>query len=169
MRATSGLSHECLGYLGRPLEVRFVYGWGWGVSENYWKALGEFPEIESINGNTAEITPRRFYRHYGVLRAFKADIVFPTSTLDGMEVLAYSLANGFDWNFSTRICPLWGFLFGKGEPQFPFWKSPYPWPRIYKNGIIGGYGEYIRNNEPNPEGCVVAKPTARLLLNKPVP
>ena len=148
MRATSGLSAECLPFVGRRLEVRFEHGWGWRVLEDFGKSSHDFEEIHQFNGNTAEVVPTKFCRHYGVLRAFKAHVVFPAYSLHGMEVLAFTLADGFDWNFSTRVCSLWGFLFGQGEPQFPFWKSPYPWPMIFKSGTIVGFGSDMREVQP---------------------
>jgi hypothetical protein len=147
MKATSGLSEDCLRYLNQPLEIKFVAGWGWLVQKEFCKASIEFADMMKINGSISEITPRKFHRHHGVLRAFKGEITGIGHYFYGMEAFVFSRNDGFNWNFSDRSDSTWCIALGKGEPQFPCRTSPNPWPVIFKNDIIRGFCEYIRENK----------------------
>ena len=144
MNASSGLSADCLRYVNHALEIKFIAGWGWHVQKDFGRSAIEFSDMLTVNTTVSEITPRKFYRHHGVLRAFKGEITGANHLFSGMEAFVFSRNDGFDWNFSDRSESTWCIALGKGEPQFPCKSSPNYWPVIFKNDIIRGFCEYIR-------------------------
>lgn len=148
MKPTAGLSETCLAYIGLRLEVRLDVATAWTTLADSIRDTREYLGAASLNGRFAELMPKRFYRHAGVLRAFKALVLLPGHALNGKDVLVYPRSDGFDWDFSIKICPEWGLLFGRGEPQFPAKNSPERWPSIYSAGIVVGHGAALSRKLP---------------------
>ena len=60
----------------------------------------------------------------------------PGHLLHGLPVLAFTMSDGIDYDFTSHTCSAWRFFFGEGELVCP----PDSFPRLRGERIIGGYG-----------------------------
>jgi hypothetical protein len=137
MKTLSGLSDAVRSYVGRTLQIHFEYGWGWTVHSDGDSEAHEFTEIGRVNMTTAQVIPSEFISHDGATtRGFVGRISQPGHALHDLPVLAFTMSDGFDYDFSSHICPAWRFFIGEGELVLP----TDSFPRLRGAKIIGGYG-----------------------------
>jgi hypothetical protein len=116
--------------------MHFDYGWGWTI-KTLGKHLAEFSEIAIVNQTEAAVIPSEFFADGGATtRGFLGRIVQPGHTLHDLPVLAFTMSDGFDYDFASNICPVWRFFLGDGELVCPAGS----FPRLHGPRIIGGYG-----------------------------
>jgi len=138
MSTLSGLSDSVREYVGRMLTMRLEYGWGWTLHTR--DSSEPFSEIDAINLTSVRVVPSEFFADGGAsTRGFLGRITQPGHLLHDLPVLAFTMADGFDFDFTSQTCPWWRFFFGEGElvcPEDSF-------PRLCGARIIGGYGHVI--------------------------
>ena len=135
MSTNSGLSDSCRDYVGRNLIIRFVGGWGWTI--NTPNDCLPYDDQEAVSLTSAEVVPISFISHESAsTRGFSGTIVGPNHLLHDMPVLAITMSDGFDYDFTTNICRAWRFWLGHGDIVCP----PDSFPRLRGSHIIGGYG-----------------------------
>jgi len=137
MNSLSGLNETARSFVGRTLKIQFVYGWGWSVHAAANAEAKEFADIDKVNMTWAHVIPSEFFSHGGAAtRGFLGRILEPEHILHEMPVLALTMSDGVDYDFTSQVCPVWRFFFGQGElilPQDSF-------PRLRGLSIIGGCG-----------------------------
>ncbi len=137
MKTLSGLSDSARTFVGRTLKIHFEYGWGWTVHLANNSPAQEFAEIDKVNTTTADVIPTEFFSHGDAsTRGFLGRIASSCHILRDLPVLAFTMSDGFDYNFSSHICPAWRFFIGEGELVLP----SDSFPRLRGAKIIGGYG-----------------------------
>jgi hypothetical protein len=140
MSALSGLRDSCRDFVGRPLSIHFVCGWGWTVSTPH-DCVAYEGEL-AINDTYAEVVPTSFFAHDGAsTRGFLGRITRTDHLLHEMPILAITMSDGFDYDFTTTVCGAWRFWIGDGELLL----TPNLFPRLQGPRIIGGYGSVAAN------------------------
>jgi len=116
--------------------MRLVYGWGWTINRGSSEAE-PFSDIDAVNLTSVRVVPSEFFADGGAsTRGFLGRVMQPGHLLHDLPALAYTMSDGFDYDFESLICPAWRFFFGEGDlvcPQDSF-------PRLCGPRIIGGYG-----------------------------
>lgn len=136
METLSGLEKSCREFVGRTLAIRFVGGWGWTVNVDE-ENCRPYEDVEIVNGTRAGVVPSAFFSHEAALtRGFVGRIDEPGHLLHEQPVCAITMADGFDWNFTTRVTRLWRFWLGEGELIC----RAGCFPAVKGSWIIGGYG-----------------------------
>jgi len=137
MKTLSGLSDSVRVFVGRTLTMRLEYGWGWTFHTGDCSEWMPSDEIDAINLTSVRVVPLEFFADGGAsTRGFLGRVSQPGHLLDEMPVLAFTMADGFDFDFDSRTCPWWRFFFGDGELACP----TDSFPRLRGERIIGGYG-----------------------------
>jgi hypothetical protein len=137
MSTLSGLSDSVRVYVGLTLSIRLEYGWGWTLHSRDSSEAEPFRDIGAINLTSARVVPSGFFADGGAsTRGFLGRVTQPGHLLHDLPVLAFTTSDGFDFDFTSRICPAWRFFFGEGEFVCP----PDSFPRLRGARIIGGYG-----------------------------
>src|SRR5262245_16057889 len=122
MSTLSGLSDCVRMYVGRTLSMRLEYGWGWTLhtrdSSEAARRSGNgpaepFSDIDAINLTSVGVVPSGFFADGGAsTRSFLGRVTQPGHLLHDSPVLAFTMADGFDYDFTSHICPWWRFFFG---------------------------------------------------------
>ena len=137
MSTLSGLSDTVRMYVGRTLSMRLEYGWGWTLHTRGGSEAEPFSDIDAINLTSVRVVPSGFFADGGAsTRGFLGRVAQPGHLLHDLPVLAFTMSDGFDFDFTSCICPAWRFFFGEGELVCP----PDSFPRLRGARIIGGYG-----------------------------
>lgn len=137
MSTLSGLCDSVRAFLGRTLTMRLEYGWGWTLHTRGSSEAEPFRDIDAVNLTSVLVMPSEFFADGGAsTRGFLGRIVQPGHLLHDLPVLAFTMADGFDWDFTSHTCPFWRFFFGEGELVCP----PDSFPRLRGPRILGGYG-----------------------------
>jgi hypothetical protein len=137
MSTLSGLSDTVRTFIGRPLAMRLEYGWGWSVHTPGNTEAVPFAQTDDVNLTTVKVVPSEFFADGGAsTRGFLGRVVQLGHLLHDSPVLAFTMSDGFDYDFTSHICPAWRFFFGEGELVCP----PDSFPRLRGARIIGGYG-----------------------------
>ena len=137
MSTLSGLSDTVRSFAGRSLTMRLEFGWGWSVHTPGNAEAAPFTQIEDVNLTTVQVIPSEFFAAYGTsTRGFLGRVVQPGHLLHDLPVLAFTMSDGFDHDFTSHICLAWRFFFGEGELECP----PDSFPHLRGPRIIGGYG-----------------------------
>ena len=135
MSTLSGLQDTTREYVGHSLAIRFEGGWGWTINTE--TDCFSYDGEDAVNGTYAEVVPSSFFAHEAAsTRGFVGRIIGSGHPLHDQPVLAYTMSDGFDYDFSTNICNTWRFWIGEGELVCP----PDSFPRLHGARIIGGYG-----------------------------
>jgi hypothetical protein len=131
----SGLSDGCREYVGARLIIRFEGGWGWTVHcRDEWG--GSYEGEDVVSGTFAEVIPTAFFAQQGAsTRGFSGRVVRPGHPLDQMPIVAITMSDGYDHNFTNRRAS-WRFWLGHGELVCP----DDSFPRVRGEDIIAGYG-----------------------------
>jgi hypothetical protein len=136
MSTLSGLSDSVRSYVGRTLMLRLENGWGWSL-HLAGRESEPFPDIAAVNLTSAGAVPSEFFADgRASTRGFLGRVAQPDHLLHDLPVLAFTMSDGFDFNFTSQICPAWRFFFGDGVLACP----PDSFPRLCGPRIIGGYG-----------------------------
>ena len=123
--------------MGRSLTMRLEYGWGWSVHHRGKSEAERYIDIEIINLSSVSVVPSEFFADGGAsTRGFIGRVTQPGHLLHGLPVLAFTMSDGIDYDFTSHTCPAWRFFFGEGELVCP----PDSFPRLRGERIIGGYG-----------------------------
>jgi hypothetical protein len=136
MNTLSGLSDSVREYAGRTLMVHLVHGWGWTLNRG--DSVAEpFSEFDAFNLTSVQVVPSEFVADGGAsTRGFLGRVVQPGHLLHDLPVLAFTMSDGFDYDFTSHVCPAWRFFLGEGKLVCP----PDSFPRLHGPKIIGGYG-----------------------------
>jgi len=93
--------------------------------------------MDDVCPSTVRVIPSEFFSAYGVTtRGFLGRVVQPGHLFHDSPVLAFTMLDGFEHDFTSRICRSWRFFFGEGELVCP----PDTFPQLRGPQIIGGYG-----------------------------
>jgi len=137
MHIPSGLEDSTRRFVGKALLMRLENGWGWSVSFSDQPYSVPFEQFDEISLNWVRVIPFEFFSAYEAsTRGFLGRIAQPGHILNDTTVLAFTIPQGFDWNFTSNICQAWRFFFGDGELSCP----TDSFPRLIGPKIIGGYG-----------------------------
>jgi hypothetical protein len=137
MKTLSGLSDATRSFVGRTLQIHFEYGWGWTVHTDNNSPAQEFTEIDRVNMTDAQVIPTEFISYGGAsTRGFLGRISRAGHVLHDLPLLAFTMSDGFEYDFASHICPAWRFFIGEGELVLPVDS----FPRLRGARIIGGYG-----------------------------
>lgn len=137
MSTLSGLSNSVRTFLGRTLTMHLVYGWGWTLHTRGSSEVEPFSDIDAVNLTSVRVVPSEFFADGGAsTRGFLGRVLQPGHLLHDLPVLAFTMSDGFDYDFSSHICHAWGFFFGEGDLVCP----PDSFPRLRGPRILGGYG-----------------------------
>jgi hypothetical protein len=143
----SGLSDSVRKFTGQALAMRLEAGWGWNVHASGNPEAAPFLEIDSVNLTTVEVIPLEFFAaHDASTRGFLGRVVRPGHLLHDSPVLAFTMSQGFDHDFTSNECHAWRFFFGEGKLECP--RDLFPILRGPR--IIGGYG---RVSASTRKGC----------------
>jgi hypothetical protein len=136
MNTLSGLSDSVRTYVGRTLTMRLEYGWGWTLHIRGSSEAEPSSEIDAINLTSVRVVPSEFFADGGVsTRGFLGRVTEPGHLLHDLPVLAFTTSDGFDYDFTSHVCPAWRFFFGEGELVCP----SDSFPRLRGARIVGGY------------------------------
>lgn len=139
MSTLSGLSDSVRMYVGHVLLLRLEYGWGWTLGRDS-SASEPFGDIDVVNLTTVRVVPSEFFAEGGTsTRGFLGRVRQPGHLLHDLPVLAFTMSDGFDYDFMSRTCPAWRLFFGEGELVCP----PDSFPRLHGARVVGGYGRHI--------------------------
>ncbi len=142
MSTLSGLSDSVRTYVGRELRMRLEYGWGWTLGR--FGAAEPFSDVNVINLTSVRVVPSEFFADGGAsTRGFLGRVTQPGHLLHDLPVLAFTMSDGFDYDFTSHICPAWRFFFGEGELVCP----PDSFPHLRGARVIGGYGRITGEEE----------------------
>jgi hypothetical protein len=142
MNTLSGLSDSVREYVGRTLTMRLEYGWGWTLHTH--DSSDPFSDIHAINLTSVKVVPSRFFADGGVsTRGFLGRVTQPGHLLHDLPVLAFTMSDGFDYDFAYHTCPAWRFFFGEGKLVCP----SDSFPRLRGERIIGGYGHVAAESQ----------------------
>ena len=137
MKTLSGLSDAARSFVGRTLQIHFEYGWGWTAHTDDNSPAQVFAEIDRVNMTDAQVIPTEFFSHSDAsTRGFLGRISRPGHVLHDLPLLAFTMSDGFYYDFASHICPAWRFFIGEGELVLP----TDSFPRLRGAKIIGGYG-----------------------------
>jgi len=137
MSTLSGLSDTVRMYVGRTLSMRLEYGWGWTLQTHDSSEAEPFRDIDVINLTSVRVVPSGFFADGGAsTRGFLGRVTQPGHLLHDLPVLAFTMSDGFDYDFTSHICFAWQFFFGEGELVC----AGGPYPHLRGARIIGGYG-----------------------------
>ncbi|HEY1187023.1 MAG TPA: hypothetical protein VGE74_05165 [Gemmata sp.] len=141
MKTLSGLSDSVRADVGHALEMHLEYGWGWTVGRDSW-ATEPFAEVSVVNLTTVQVVPSEFFADGGAsTRGFLGRVSQLGHLLHDLPVLAFTMSDGFDHDFTAHNCGAWRFFFGEGELVCP----PDSFPRLHGARIIGGYGRVTKD------------------------
>jgi hypothetical protein len=147
MNTLSGLNDSVRMSVGRTLSMHLAYGWGWTLHLRGSSEAEPFGDIDAINLTSVRVVPSAFFAEGAAsTRGFLGRVLQPGHLLHDWPVLAFTMSDGFDYDFTSRICPAWRFFFGEGELVCP----PDSFPRLRGAKIIGGYGR-VTVESPIPE------------------
>src|ERR1700761_3796754 len=111
MRTLSGLSDSVREYVGRTLMIRLEYGWGWTVRTIDGVDAEPFSEIDAVNLTSVRVVPSEFFADGGAsTRGFLGRVTQPGHLLHELPVLAFTMSDGFDHDFTSHICHAWRFF-----------------------------------------------------------
>jgi hypothetical protein len=137
MRTLSGLSDSVRAYVGRTLTMQLEYGWGWTVHTHPSSGAEPYSEVDDVNLTSVQVVPSEFFADGGAsTRGFLGRVTQPGHLLHDLPVLAFTMSDGFDYDFTSLICPAWRFFFGEGKLVCP----ASSFPRLRGPRIIAGYG-----------------------------
>jgi hypothetical protein len=135
MSTLSGLNDSVRMYVQRTLSMHLEYGWGWTLHIHGSSAA--FSDIDAINLTSVRVVPSEFFADGGAsTRGFLGRVIEPGHLLHDLPVLAFTMGDGFNYDFTSCVCPWWRFFFGEGDLVCP----PDSFPRLRGARIIGGYG-----------------------------
>jgi hypothetical protein len=144
MSTLSGLNDSVRIYVGHTLSMRLEYGWGWTLHLRGNSEAEPFSDIDVINLTSVHVVPSEFIADGGAsTRGFLGRVVQFGHLLHDLPVLAFTMSDGFDYDFTSRICPAWRFFFGEGELVCP----PDSFPRLRGARIIAGYGHVTAESQ----------------------
>jgi hypothetical protein len=124
-----------------------VYGWGWTLHIRGSSEAEAFGDIDAINLTSVPVVPSEFFADGGAsTRGFLGRVIQPGHLLHDLPVLAFTMSDGFDFDFTSCVCPAWRFFFGEGELVC----APDSFPRLRGAKIIGGYG-HVTADSPIPK------------------
>jgi hypothetical protein len=136
MTTLSGLYDSVRMYAGHALSMHLEYGWGWTLQMGGSSAVA-FGDIDAVNLTSVRAVPSDFFADGGAsTRGFLGRVIEPGHLLHDLPVLAFTMSDGFHYDFTSRICPAWRFFFGEGKLVCP----TDSFPRLRGARIIGGYG-----------------------------
>ena len=145
MSTLSGLSDSVREYVGRTLTMSLENGWGWSLHTR--DGSEPFSDIDAVNLTSAGVVPSEFFADGGAsTRGFLGRVTQPGHLLHDLPVLAFTMSDGFVYDFASHTCPAWRFFFGEGELVCP----SDSFPRLCGARIIGGYG-HVAAESQNPE------------------
>ncbi|GEM_PF-3929493 len=129
----SGLSYACRKYVKCDLAARSETGWGWTRKT----ASGLEPVSDrDITDSYFAVTPLLFFPEQSGTRGFVGRVSDPGHPLNGQRIVAFTMSDGDDFNFSDNICGAWRFLFGNGELDL----TDLYRPSMKGDDILFGYG-----------------------------
>jgi hypothetical protein len=142
MSTLSGLSDSVREYVGHTLTMRLEYGWGWTLHTHDGPEAEPFSDIHAVNLTSVRVVPSKFFADGGAsTRGFLGRVAQSGHLLDGLPILAFTISDGFDNNFTTGSA--WRFFAGEGELVCP----PDSFPRLHGARVIGGYGRVIAESQ----------------------
>ena len=135
METHSGLSDSVRTFLGRTLTMHLEHGWGWALNRG--SSSAEPFDADAINLTSVRVVTSEFFS-YGVAstRGFLGRVTEPGHLLQDLPILALTMSDGFDHDFTSHPCFFWRFFFGEGDLVCP----PESFPYLRGAKIIGGYG-----------------------------
>src|SRR5262245_40312288 len=99
MSTLSGLSDSVRTILGRTLGMGLGNGWGWTLQTSGRSEAEPFSDIDAVNLTTVRVVPAEFFADGGAsTRGFLGRVIQPTHFLHDLPVLAFTMADGFDWD-----------------------------------------------------------------------
>ena len=144
MNTLSGLSDSVREYVGCTVTMRLEYGWGWTLHTRDSSEAEPFSDIDAINLTSVRAVPSEFFADGGAsTRGFLGRVTQPGHLLHDLPVLAFTMSDGFDYDFASHTCPAWRFFFGEGELVCP----TESFPRLRGERIIGGYGHVTAESQ----------------------
>ena len=124
--------------------MRLEFGWGWSVHTFENAEAAPFAQIDDVNLTTVQVIPSEFFAAYGAsTRGFVGRVIQPGHLLHDLPVLAFTMSDGLDYDFTLHTCPAWRFFFGEGELVCPMDS----FPRLRGPRIIGGYGHVTAKSQ----------------------
>lgn len=109
-----------------------------GLESASWHSESEwFGDMDAVNLTSVQVVPLEFFAYGGAsTRGFLGRVTQPGHLLHDLPVLAFTMSDGFDHDFTSHTCYFWRFFFGEGNLVCP----PDSFPRLCGPHIIGGYG-----------------------------
>lgn len=129
----SGLSYVCRKYAKRELVARAETGWGWTIKTASGLISVSDPNITDFY---FIVTPLSFFPERLNVRGFIGRVSDPRYLLNGERIVAFTMSDGDNFNFSDNICGAWRFLFGNGELDLTNLNRP----SMNGDDILYGYG-----------------------------
>jgi hypothetical protein len=117
--------------------MRLEVGWCWTLHRAEHSEAALFDQMDDVCPSTVHVIPSEFFSVYGVsTRGFLGRVERPGHLFHDSPVLAFTMADGFEHDFTSHVSHTCGFFFGAGELVCP----PDSFPRLRGPHIVAGYG-----------------------------
>lgn len=111
----SGLAGECRRFLGKPLLLRCVFGWGW---THY---VGGEPihfDDQTLYSSSLWIVPEGFVEFTTRRSGIYGAVLSSPEPYFLKRFVAFTMSDGCDYDFTENIAPCWRVMLGDGALDY---------------------------------------------------